>query len=170
MDPYLLNKPAGFTPMKRVMERVLAENNKNVLGEQKLLIIIVTDGEPTDDSGKEDIRGFKSALKSRPAHVYTTIVSCTDEDHTMDYLNNWDVTIPRLDVVDDYKNEVQAHSHLNKTSFCNFYQLIKRLEVLKAKGHRFRFSYGDYIVKILVGSMDPELDNMDERLCKCNIL
>lgn len=107
----MLNKPAGFTPMKRVMQRVLAENNKNVIGEQKLLIIIVTDGEPTDDNGKEDIRGFKSALKSRLPHVYTTIVSCTDEDHTMDYLNNWDVTIPRLDVVDDYKNEVFARTN-----------------------------------------------------------
>jgi hypothetical protein len=61
----------------------------------------------------------------------------------MDYLNKWDRKIPRLDVVDDYKNE--------------------RIEILQSKGHNYRFSYGDYIVKILIGSLDPQLDNLDER-------
>jgi hypothetical protein len=112
------------------------------LGERKLLVIIATDGEPTDDFGKQDIAGFKTALLSRGKNVYTTIVSCTDEDSTMDYLNSWDVNIPRLDVVDDYRNE--------------------KIEVLRAMGRSHPFSYGDYIVKILVGSMDPQLDNLDE--------
>jgi hypothetical protein len=142
LEPYLVNKPSGFTPMRRVLETVLRENDPVALAERKLLIVIVTDGEPTDDYGKEDISGLKYALQSRAKNVYTTIVSCTDEDNTMDYLNNWDRIIPRLDVVDDYRNE--------------------KSEVLKAKGARFPFSYGDYIVKILIGSMDPELDNMDE--------
>jgi hypothetical protein len=142
LEPYLVNKPSGFTPMRRTLETVLRENNVRSLAERKLLIVIVTDGEPTDDSGREDINGFKYVLESRNKNVYTTIVSCTDEDNTMDYLNNWDRIIPRLDVVDDYRNE--------------------KAEILKAKGPRFPFSYGDYIVKTLIGSMDPELDNLDE--------
>jgi hypothetical protein len=79
----------------------------------------------------------------RNAKTYTTIVSCTDEDHTMEYLNNWDRTIPRLDVVDDFRNE--------------------KLEIIRAKGQQFRFSFGDYVVKSLIGSIDPEMDNMDEK-------
>lgn len=149
LDPYFVNRPNGYTPLRRVCDSVLAEN-RNV-AENKLLLVIVTDGEPTDDYGREDIHGFKKVLQSRGKNVYTTIVSCTDEDHTMDYLNNWDRVLPRLDVVDDYRNE--------------------RLEVLRAKGQRFPFSYGDYIVKTLIGSMDPQLDNMDEQKdCGCTIV
>ena len=61
----------------------------------------------------------------------------------MKYLNNWDRTIPRLDVIDDFRNE--------------------KLEILGAQGSNFKFSFGDYIVKSLIGSIDPEMDNMDER-------
>ena len=128
-----------------MLQTVLSENNTSRLGENKLLVIIVTDGEPTDDYGNKDIHGFKHALQARGRNVFTTIVSCTDEDNTMDYLNNWDRNIPRLDVVDDYRNE--------------------RLEITRAKGRNFKFSYGDYVVKILIGSMDPELDNLDETPC-----
>ena len=60
----------------------------------------------------------------------------------MEYLNNWDQTIPRLDVIDDFRNE--------------------KLEILGAQGSNFKFSFGDYIVKSLIGSIDPEMDNMDE--------
>jgi hypothetical protein len=77
LEPYFVDKPAGFTPLKRVLDTVLVENNRQRLGENKLLVIIVTDGQPTDDMGREDIRGFKRALKSRDSNVYTTIVSCT---------------------------------------------------------------------------------------------
>jgi hypothetical protein len=135
-------RPLGFTPLKRVMQTVLADNNRQRLGENKLLTIIVTDGEPTDDAGRIDIDGFKQVLLSRDSNTFSTIVSCTDEDYTMDYLNNWDRNIPRLDVVDDFKNE--------------------RLEILKALGQNYRFSYGDYIVKTMIGSMDHRLDNLDE--------
>jgi hypothetical protein len=79
----------------------------------------------------------------RNAKTFTTIVSCTDDDQTMEYLNNWDLTIPRLDVIDDFRNE--------------------KLEILRSQGSNFKFSFGDYIVKSLIGSIDPEMDNMDER-------
>ena len=60
----------------------------------------------------------------------------------MEYLNNWDQTIPRLDVIDDFRNE--------------------KLEILGAQGSNFKFSFGDYIVKSLIGSIDPEMDGLDE--------
>ena len=138
LEPYLVNEPQGYTPIKRVMQTVLFENNP----QRKLLIILVTDGEPTDDFGNSDIIGFRNCLNSRDLNVFTTIVACTDDNQSMTYLNNWDKTTPRLDVVDDFRNE--------------------RLEVLRARGMNFPFSYGDYIVKCLIGSMDPQLDNLDE--------
>lgn len=47
-----------------------------------------------------------------------------------------------LDVVDDFRNE--------------------RQEIRKIKGPSFKFSFGDYVVKSLIGSIDEELDKMDE--------
>jgi len=49
----------------------------------------------------------------------------------------------------------------------------ERKEVRSAKGTSFPFSFGDYVVKSLIGSIDPELDDMDEKkdhLCSCIVL
>lgn len=43
-------RPSGFTPLPRVLDQVLEENAQH-LNEKKLLVIICTDGEPTDDRG-----------------------------------------------------------------------------------------------------------------------
>jgi hypothetical protein len=114
--------PNGYTPLARVVGTALNNNGPSFIGERKLLLIIVTDGEPTDDSGRSDIPNFKRCLLSRGPSVYTTIVSCTDEDETMRYLNHWDRKIPRLDVVDDYKSE--------------------RDEIRKAQGRNYTFTFG----------------------------
>jgi hypothetical protein len=47
-----------------------------------------------------------------------------------------------LDVVDDFRKE--------------------REEILVAQGHMFRFSFGDYVVKSLIGSIDSTMDRLDE--------
>ena len=141
--PYMAAPPGGYTPIPHVLGTVLNNNRPEFLGEKKLLIIIVTDGEPTDDQGRADIAGLRNALLARGPEVYTTIVSCTDQDDTMTYLNDWDRQIPRLDVVDDYRSE--------------------KKEILEAQGAGFRFTFGDYVVKSLLGSIDPSLDNLDEK-------
>lgn len=143
--PYLVNEPSGYTPLTPIFNAIL-ENNRELATikmVKPLLMIVVTDGEPTDHSGRIDIDGFWRALKSRPNDVFTTIVCCTDERETMAYLNEWDRRLPRLDVVDDFKSE--------------------RDEVKGAQGKSFSFTFGDYVVKCLLGSVDHQLDNLDEK-------
>jgi hypothetical protein len=100
------NKPNGYTPLNKIFNQVLNENI-NYIREKKLLIIILTDGEPTDDYGNGDIKNFKRSLLSRnPMNkIFVNIVTCTDDPDSVDYLNKWDRTIPNLDVIDDYKSE-----------------------------------------------------------------
>jgi hypothetical protein len=145
------NKPSGYTPLPRILNQVF-QQNANVVRERKLLIIIVTDGEPTDDTGKVTIKQFKSCLKNRQPidRIFINIVACTDDDNSMDYLNKWDRTIKNLDVIDDFRNE--------------------RLEIKNIKGNNFQFSYGDYVVKSLIGSVDPTIDKFDESRSKCSII
>lgn len=140
------DRPQGFTPLPRVLDQVLNDNGM-YLNEKKLLVVIVTDGEPTDDRGVSAIPQFKKILQKRHPKVYTTIVACTDDDESVEYLNKWDRELMNLDVVDDFRNE--------------------RTEIRQVKGRNFPFSFGDYVVKSLIGSIDRELDNMDENKSGC---
>lgn len=81
------------------MNQVLIENSPAVLGERKLLIILCTDGEPTNSNGTVDIPRFTQLLTNRPPIVFTNIICCTDDDESVGYLNRLDHTLPRLDVI-----------------------------------------------------------------------
>lgn len=58
------------------------------------------------------------------------------------YLNKIDRIVPGIDVSDDYLSESK--------------------EVKKAQGKNFQFSYGDYVVKTLLGAVDVNFDRLDE--------
>ena len=151
MGQFRQMRPNGFTPLSRAFNQVLFDNS-HLVRERKLLCIILTDGEPTDNTGNSDIKGFKSSLMYRSpiSRIFVSIVACTDDDESVSYLNDWDRKIKNLDVVDDFRNE--------------------RKEILKAQGARFRFSYGDYVVKTLLGSFDREMDLLDEKNTSCNLI
>lgn len=143
-------KPNGYTPIVETFKKVL-EDKHNVLSEKKLLIILATDGEPTDRSGRtEDFRGVSeidnlfntlNKLRNPRERIFTTIVACTDDDTVMNYLDNWDKKLFNFDLVDDYYSEKER--------------------IINAQGNNFRFSYGDYIVKILLGSVDKSIGAID---------
>ena len=68
--------PQGFTPLARVFRQVLAENAA-ALTERKLLVVIATDGRPTNDAGHDDVPGFLQALRSMPRTCFVQIMACT---------------------------------------------------------------------------------------------
>ena len=47
LEPYFLDPPSGFTPMTRVLRGVLAQ--PEYFFDKYLVVVIVTDGEPTND-------------------------------------------------------------------------------------------------------------------------
>lgn len=130
--------PAGGTPLSQCLDHLYAMTSS----EKKTLVLIFTDGEPSS-TNYNPIEEFRRTLhQKRPANTYITIVACSDDDATLEYLNGWDDAIPRLDVCDDYYNE--------------------RAEIREVQGPMFSFSFGDYIVKCLLGSIDPVIDKLDE--------
>lgn len=133
----------GFTPLTARLRTLLDEYANLANSGRNLLTIIVTDGEPTDARGNSDIKGFRKCLKSRLPNVYTNIVACTDQEDSIHYLNRIDRKVPRVDVLDDYRSE--------------------KVEVRKARGRRYQFTYGDYVCKALIGSIDRNTDRADEK-------
>ncbi|CAF0949327.1 unnamed protein product [Adineta steineri] len=137
--------PAGPTPIVSVLRRVLRDKQHEI-EERKLLILLATDGVPTDNQGHRDIRSFEYVLKHerKPVNrIPVTIIACTDDNDCIGYLNDWDKKIPNLDVVDDYRNE--------------------KREIQGRQGKQFPFSFGDYVVKILMGGVDSWFDDLDEK-------
>lgn len=100
--------------------------------------------------GNSAIEAFKKSLQKRGPRIFTTIVACTDDEASVGYLNEWDRLLDNLDVIDDFRSE--------------------REEIKKEKGMGVRFSFGDYVVKSLIGSIDPTMDKMDEKNFCCNIV
>jgi len=143
--PVFAVPPAGPTPIVRVLRQVLQEKRLQIQ-ERKLLVLIATDGVPTDDHGKQDTKTLEHALRHERhpiTHIPVTIIACTDDNECIGYLNDWDKKIPNLDVADDYRSE--------------------REEIHKVQGKNFPFSFGDYVVKVLMGAVDDWFDTLDER-------
>jgi hypothetical protein len=122
IPPAFASPPNGFTPLARVITQIL-QHKAAVLAERKLLLIIATDGQPTDDAGSVQIPQFLNLLMTKPQNMFVQIMACTDDEGTMAYLNRVDDQIPRLDVTDDYASE--------------------KKEILRAQGPQFHFTYGD---------------------------
>jgi hypothetical protein len=135
-------KPNGVTPLTKTLNEVIADKAEL---DKKVLVLIITDGEPTDELGKispKITNEFKECLKRKPKNFFVNILACTTNDNTMDYLNKWDNEINNFDVTDDYESE--------------------KKEIMKAKNGNFEFTYGTYVMKAVVGSLDPSLDDLDE--------
>lgn len=138
------NNPSGSTPLTKTFQKVIGNIHTN--NEQKVLVLIITDGEPTDDIGKitnQTIDEFKKILMRKPKNVFVNVLACTTNEDTMAYLGNWDEEIDNFDVTDDYESEKEL--------------------VMKANNNKFEFTYGTYVLKTIIGSIDPDLDNLNEK-------
>ena len=100
--------------------------------------------------GNPAIPYFKSILEKRDKRVFTSIVACTDDEDSVNYLNKWDRELSNLDLVDDFRSE--------------------RKEIKRIKGKDYQFSFGDYVTKSLIGGIDAELDRSDEKKKKAKCI
>lgn len=136
-------RPSGYTPIYKALKKVF-DLNRSLLAEKKLLVVLATDGEPTDDFGNTDHQKklIYDLLMTRHEKIFVSILACTDDDDCIEYLNEWDNKIPRLDVVDDFHSE--------------------KKKILSVQGPSFSFSRGDYVLKAVLGSSVNAIDTLDE--------
>lgn len=137
-------RPAGLTPLTAALRQIFQSNASRPNGDKQLLVFVATDGAPTDPNGNADIRSLENLMRNerRAQTTYVTFLACTDDEESVSYLSQWDRTMPNVDVVDDYKSE--------------------REEVRRTKGSNYPFSFGDYVVKALLGAVVPQIDAVDE--------
>jgi hypothetical protein len=74
----------------RVLRQILYEK-KQQIQERKLLVLIATDGVPTDDDGYQNIEEFRHVLKNERNpidRIPVTIMACTGEYQNSKFESN----------------------------------------------------------------------------------
>lgn len=145
LDALFLKGPTDLTPLIGKMKTVFNAYSPENTG-RDLITIIATDGAPSDFQNhrySDPTDAVKKTLLKRPCveRSFVTFLTCTDED--LEYLQKLDKKLPNVDESDDYASELKQ---VKKTKRCPY------------------FSYGDYALKVLVGSKVPSLDVMDEKV------
>jgi hypothetical protein len=139
VDTILNDPPHGSTPLTRNLDIIL-DKFKN--SSKSVLIIIATDGLP-NKSGYSDLDNFKQLLLHKNhSKFYVSFLACSDQDQDVGYLNELDIKVPNVDTLDDYASELK--------------------EVKAVQGKDFSYTFGDHVVRLLLGPLCPELDKLDE--------
>ncbi len=145
VDQFFQTPPSGYTPLVPVLNEIFTSKLAYPGRDKKLLVFVATDGVPTDKDGNENIDKLEHIMRKtrRTDTTYVSFLLCTDDPTYIDYLNEWDRTMPNVDVTDDFHTE--------------------RKKILGySKEGKQRFSRGDYVVKALIGAIDPEIDALGE--------
>ena len=139
VDTLFRDPPSGFTPLITRIREIIAKIPK---GEETLLVI-ATDGEPSDGT----VSTLKKVIQSKPKNIYISFLACTDDEPVMEMLNDIDNTVEGVDVTDDFVNEKKQ---------------VLAAQKHKNPGKTFSFSKGDWVIKLLLGSIVPYYDQLDE--------
>ena len=135
----------GYTLLVPVLNRIFTSRLADRGRDKKLLVFVATDGMPTDNNGNEVIKDFEQCMQ-KTRRIETTHVSfllCTDEEDVVNYMREFDERMNNVNVTDNFHTERDRIRKYQKDS-------------------NYRFSRGDYIIKAVVGAIDPEIDALNE--------
>lgn len=139
LQPCFAMPPGGGTPLKTTLTGIFSRYNDEAAAGTRVLVIVVTDGEPSDCSVAEL---FNLLATRRHPNIHISLAECNDNEEEMAYLDGWDTQLQNFDNSDDYSLELAR--------------------VRRAKGANFRFTYMDYAVKICLGSVMRKYFNLDQ--------
>lgn len=115
------SSPGGVTPLtghlREIHSNILALEQSLRHNGTKVVLVLATDGIPTDDRGytSDSVKHeFTSALrKFEGLPVWIVVRLCTDEQNVVEYWNNLDVNLElSLEVLDDFTAEAkEVHAH-----------------------------------------------------------
>jgi len=137
--------PSGYTPLVPVLRKIFQSKLASPGRDKKLLVLVATDGRPTNDDGDDNVEELEHLMRytRKSETTYVSFLLCTDEQRCVDYLEKWDRTMTHVDVTDDYNTE------------------LRKIRLCQEVGN-YSFSYDDYIVKALIGSIVPEIDRLNQ--------
>ena len=108
VDSLFARKPSGYTPLVPVLKDIFQSSMARSGRDKKLLVLVATDGRPTNEDGDDDLDNFEHVMdKVRNAKTtYVSFLLCTDDENSMEYLKNIDERMEHVDVTSDYETEL----------------------------------------------------------------
>lgn len=167
-DVHVANTDAEFEQLKNVIVELCRKNSnggtplvgrmREIYGNlqtsnRKHLAILFVDGEPGDYGfePRNVQRAFDDLVKlfkARKENIFTCIALCTDNEDEVGRYNGLDTDLPRFDVCDDFFSE---RAEIAKVYRKSNIPMDERM-----------FTYEDYLIKMLIGAIDQEIDRLDE--------
>ena len=140
VEPILNKRPEGHTPLKHITKQIFQKYKFN---SKPVLLIIATDGIPTDNKGNEDLVNYINCLKKRNSEqYYVSFLSCSNKKEDIYYLKKLNKDIDHLSVLDNYSSE-------------------KNL-ITDIKGRTYRYTLGDHIARLLLTPIADRIDIIEE--------
>jgi len=115
-------QPGGYTPLRehilKIHDLILPMCDTLKETGQKVVIVIATDGRPTDESGRMNdfaTKMFVEAMRRLEGlPVWVVIRLCTDDNDVVEFYNNLDENLElSLEVLDDYQGEAEEVFDMN---------------------------------------------------------
>ena len=146
VDSVFARKPIGHTPLVPILRDIFQSSAASPRRDKKLLVLVATDGKPTNEEGEDDVDKFEELMNvvRNAETTYVSFLLCTDDANSMKYLKKWDRNMAHVDVTDDYDSELVR---------------IRKCQ----EDENFPFTKDDYIVKALIGSIIPDIDLLNEK-------
>lgn len=130
-----ISGPSGGTPTMKCMKNILETRTKPTM------IYLLTDGTPSDTSVDELAKYLNNRRDAKNCPI--TLLSCTDNDNEAEWMKELEEHGPFISEVDDYEDE--------------------RREIIHDQGQIFPFSFGFYVICLLVSCIYPDdLDALDD--------
>lgn len=128
----------GRTPLGARLQPVLdgSWHPKGHRVETELIVLAMTDGEPSDVS----FDGLRQLVASKKPSVFVTFLMCTEDDDDVEAYNKYVDHIPGVDITDDYVSEQR-----------------------EVEAHGKRLSYYKWMAKAVLGGKMPKYDQLDEK-------
>ena len=106
LQPLFADLPQGSTPLGRAIDNILTQRAATLAPGRQLLLVVATDGEPSDCNADQLFSMLNSHL-SRNGALHVSAVELTDNEETMAYMDDWNQRITYFDNTDDYRTDLR---------------------------------------------------------------
>ena len=144
IDECFLKEPQGYGSVVPLLEHIFQSPESKAGLDKKLLVFVATDGSLTDETNAFALPSLEKVMKEKRTSDTTHVMFllCNNDPRSIECFAQWDRDMENVDVTSLYKMEQDI--------------------IHQYRGHDYPFSFGDYIVKLLLGAVDPELDALNE--------
>ena len=114
LQPLFADAPYNGTPLGGALTRLFQSGQHLRAQGRHQLIIVATDGEPSDCSARQLYSIIAGGINE---YVHVSAVEFTDNEETMAYMDGWNASLPTFDNTDDWAVDLRKVRQLQGPNF-----------------------------------------------------